>query len=336
MTNSLWRDYYVDFGDVDSSRYSIELSDTSEVIYSGVAYRRPGEASLKVRINDICADYIANVLPQLGMAEFTQLSLPLSFDVRDSEDEILDTVQFINDWSYDKDFNPDTMGLTHPINGRVDKNGVILWTGLNVSEVSVDFTTIDGLSYSITMPVEISGDFSIDYNEDFSRGARSAGSGTLALDLSQYPDVDTISIEGITWKVARSCNRYTLLYVNAYGGWDTFLIEGNDKETDQITRFSREVEYDNNFASNRGKDNYLNEVSKGWQLTTGWLADDESKRMHHLVESTDVYLYDMVGAQLIPVTIKTSNLDYKTYTNNGRRFVNYTISVDEAKTRIRR
>jgi hypothetical protein len=58
--------------------------------------------------------------------------------------------------------------------------------------------------------------------------------------------------------------------------------------------------------------------------------------MHHLINSTDVYLYDIAAGQMIPVTIPTTSCEYKTFHNQGNQLVNYAIQVHVAQNRIRR
>ena len=94
----IWKDYYVDFGSVDSVYFGIMADQTS--IYTGRAYKRPGESTLRVRINDICADYLKN--PRLQASEgFVNNPTP-TFVVVDTEKGVeVARVQFLNDWSYE-------------------------------------------------------------------------------------------------------------------------------------------------------------------------------------------------------------------------------------------
>lgn len=339
MAVPLWKDYVVNLGTGDSIQYRILLHDVEYVIYTGKAYKKPGETNITVKVNDICADYIVNVLPTLSQAEFTMLNLPLQFDVQKYASSAWTTVAsptFLNDWSYDYGYNPATMGMARPINGRVDARMPIVWTGFNVSEVTARIYYHGGSSSLVIIPVEISDDFNDDFNDDFSHSVRSAGSGTAVFFPSEWEDVEKIVINNVTYYVVDSCSRYALYYLNAYGGWDCFLIEGNTLEADSLTRHTMEVEYDNRSIENRGIRNYVNEITKGFTFHSGWLLSDQGERMHHLINSTDVYLYDMVLQQMIPVTIPSTTCEYKNYKNNGNRLVDYTIQVEVAQNRIRR
>lgn len=336
----IWKDAIVNFGTADTLFYRIALADTDEVIYSGKTHKRPGEEYNQVRINDVCADWLENVLPTLSQEEFTRITLPVTFYVQSSLDGQTYpnrwTFQFINDWSYDYDYDPATMGMSFPINGHIDSRMPIVWTGLNVSEVTATIKLKDGTTFQVIIPVEISDDFNSDFNDDFSQSVRSAGSGTAVFFLDDWVNVVEISIGRSAFQVVTECAKYALYYVNAHGGWDCFLIEGNTLEADTLKRYTREMVYDNRNIQNRGIRNYVNEITKGFTFHTGWLLGDQGERMHHLINSTDVYMYDIAAGQMIPVTIPATTCEYKTFRNQGNRLVNYDITVEVAQNRIRR
>lgn len=337
MANPIWKDYYVSLGSADSIEYRILCND--EVIYSGKAWKRPGHPTNDIRINDICADYLNNTIPAMSQAEFSNLEFPLTFIVQTLSGTSwtqVASVQFLNDWSYDYAYNPATMGMAFPVNGRVALRQWVVWTGLNVSQVEAKITYKDGTSSYVYIPVAISADFNSDYNSDFARSVRSAVSGTAVFRPSAWSGVAAITINGIKYDVVDGCNQYALYYVNAHGGWDSLLIEGNHSEVDNLTRHNREVEYDNRSIQNRGRQNYVNEISKTLTLHTSWMSDEESSRMHHLLNSTEVYLYDINKDEMIPVVLKNGTTEYKTYRSNGHKLFNYTIEVSYANDRIRR
>ena len=228
------------------------------------------------------------------------------------------------------------MGMSFPINGHIDSRMPRVWTGLNVSQVNMTIYYRNGTSAQVFIPIAISDDFNADFNSDFSHSVRAAGSGTAVFLLSEWDDVERVVIGNSSFQVVTECAKYALYYVNAHGGWDCFLIEGNTLEADTLKRYTREMVYDNRDIQNRGIQNYVNEITKGFTFHTGWLLGDQGERMHHLINSTDVYLYDIANEQMIPVIIPTTSCEYKTYKNQGNRLVNYTIQVQIAQNRIRR
>ena len=97
----IWKDFFAQL----AGEYRIIVADTGDVIYTGYAVSKPGETSAQVRINDICADYLDNVLPTLSQTEFTRINNP-TFKVQlrvsgaqGTQWSDISTVQFINDWS---------------------------------------------------------------------------------------------------------------------------------------------------------------------------------------------------------------------------------------------
>lgn len=337
MTQPIWKDYYVELGATDVAEYRITCN--GEVIYTGKAWRRPGEDYVSVKINGICANYLQNVLPKLSPSKFSTMELPVTFEVEAISGGVWMTkasVRFLYDYSYDSSYDAATMGMAFPINHKVSLHQWVVWSGLDVSEVSASVEFADGSSMKVIIPVAISQDFNADFNNDFTIAVRTAASGTAVFKPAAWGKVTAMTINGVKYDVVDNCNRYVLYYLNAYGGWDSLLIEGNHKEIDNLKRHTREVEVDNRSVSNRSRVNYVNEVEKMMTLHTSWMTDEQSLRMHHLWNSTNVYLYDMEADEMIPVLLNSATTEYKTYKNNGRNLVNYTIEATYANKRIRR
>lgn len=337
MASPIWKDIYCTLGNGDSYDYRVTTLG-GEVIYAGRAHKKPGAATVTIRINDICADYLQNVIPTLSEDEFSALDLPVTFLVQIyiGSWSTIYSIQFINDWSYDYEYDVATMGLAFPINGRIAPNQWLTYTAYLTTEVSAVVYRTDGTSFTLSIPVGPSVDFNTDFNSDFARAVSAAASGTAVFRLAGYDDISHIVIGNATYYMAEGCRRYALYYANAYGGWDSLLIEGNHAETDTLTRHTRGVEYDNRNVSNRGRRNYANEISKRLTLHTSWMTDEQSSRMHHLLNATEVYLYDMVTDEMIPVILANTMTEYKTYKGNGGRLTSYAIEVEYANTRVRR
>lgn len=333
MAEPIWKDYDVVLGAGDAYFYRIRVgSPSGSIVYSGKAYRRPGDSSVNVRINDICADYISQTLPTLSEDEFSSITKPLTFYVQSSTNGnswgLVDTITFQNDWSYDYRYDATTMGMAFPVNGKVDRR---MWLTYSAITPGSKTMRVDGASQTISLAVDPSFD-----GTSFKRSAESCGAGTAVIDMNDYPNAKTIQIGNATYNVVDGRNRFALYYVNAYGGMDFLLIEGNAVERDAVTRQTRGKEYDNALIANRGEQNYLNEVSKEWTLHTGYMTDVQSHRMHHLFNSTEVYLYDIVEGEMMPVIITIDSHDYKTYKNQGCKMFNYEIGVKVSQDRARR
>ena len=61
----IWKDRVIDLG---AASVEFRITSGGNTIYSGKSIARPGEANAKVRINDICADFLSNALPKIGRA----------------------------------------------------------------------------------------------------------------------------------------------------------------------------------------------------------------------------------------------------------------------------
>ena len=339
----IWKDYPIALGAADSVAYRVRLDDSAgEIVYEGRAYLRPDEAEVSVRINDIAADIFAGTLPALSQAAFEEQAVAVTLYVEtydpDEEDWTgVEAVTFLNDWSYDTGFDPDTMGLAHPINGRIDARQWLVYTALQASEVTMTLHFAGGGTMQVLVPIEVSPDFNDDFNADFARTiSRGASSGTAVFDLSAWTDVEYVTIGAARYDIVTHCGEYALYYRNAFGGWDTLLLEGNCTRRDTLTRHEAGQDYDNRSPQNRGIRNYANELAPEWTLHTGILDDDAGAMMHHLLNSPDVFLCDIGADVMRPVVLTDTQTDYLAYRTDGRQPVQYTINARVAQEFVRR
>lgn len=142
---------------------------------------------------------------------------------------------------------------------------------------------------------------------------------------------NTVFTGGLTYK-GGYCGKYALIYQNAYGGWDTFLIEGTVYKTGSYAQSTYAKAYDNR-TLDRETWNYANVITYSYNCTTGWLSDEESARLaKHLLPSPDMYLQDIENGTLIPVIMQAGSYKFKTYQNEGKKMVNYTFTLKESNT----
>lgn len=314
MAASIWKDYEVSFGNIAETDYTIEIPGTG-TIFAGHAVRRPDQAQLTVRINDVCADYLLHTIPATASAVSTPEASAVTFTVKDGGGTTVDSVQFVADWSHDYDHTPSA--LADPVNGRVSAAQALIFSVLGTSGQTVV----------------------LDYGGSTQNVTVSASGGpvqVVSLPLSSYVGLEAVTAAGKTYKVVPACHRFALVYVNAFGGWDTLLMEGRCSETDGYDRHTMRQRYDNAVRSARGTVEYANEVTRRWTLRTGWLTDAQSFRMHHVLGSTHVYLYDIEAGVLVPVVITDQACDYKTYKGNGGRLTQYAITAELAQDITRR
>lgn len=340
MIQPIWKDYIVSLGTGDSAEYTIGYVGMGSLhaIYSGKAYRRPDKERIEVCINDVCADWLCNVLSS-KWEELDRYEFPVEFVVQKISNTGQYTevarVQFVNDWSYEQREAVDTrsieiLGMSCPINGHVDPRQWLLWTDVDPDTgVYASVKRADGTSTTISLNLNTPNDLLSYYKEDISVALGTAGAGTAVFIPNDWGNVKEVVIKGHEYTVVDTCSRYSLMYMNAYGGWDSFLIEGASSEEDTLVRHTMEKE-------GKRKGNYLNEIEKRRTFHTGWLTDEESQRMHHLLNSTQVFLHDLDTGRIVPVVLESTSTPYKTYKGEGRKLVNYTIEVLIAEKRWRR
>lgn len=312
-------------------------SAAGTLLYAGRAYRRPGAADVVARINDVCADYLAHGFPNLG-SSFTSMLVSETF-VTVVGGSAVDTVTFVNDWSYDpiRVITASTP-ISDPILPELDPRQVFFFSVLSgTPSVDVVLYFRDGTSSTVVVPVVRTADFNNDFNEDFSTQASDSGSGTAILDLSAFSGLDRITVNGVTYQVMeQGCARYLVAYVNAFGGWDTLVLDGIPVRRDDLVRHTIDTDYNNADPTARGRRDYAIEVSPAWTLRTGILTDAQSEKMHHLLNSPDVYLLDFADMVWRPVVLTDTTHDEQTYRSNGRRPAVYEFNAQLAQERFRR
>lgn len=310
MAVPIWKDYYSNLGAYASRYFRIRVNSTT--IYQGKAVRPSSSGNLYVRINDICADYMAK------KPGGSNLVFPVSFTVQQSSNgsswTTVETVAFNDDWSYQDGFDPSNSGMSFPINGRVALTQPIYMT--RYASGSVTATAYYGsTTKSVTMSLNTGTS-----NNDFLKSLVHAGAGYVVFDCGANQTysgktLTAVSFGGNTYKVSDRCPEYCLYYKNPFGGYDHLLLEGKCRKMHSDSRSTFVADYNNNYDQ-REEWTFQNEVTERWVLNTGFLSDDESSRMPYLLDSPDVYLLDLtVTRKMVPVTIATDSYEIRKYSS---------------------
>lgn len=147
---------------------------------------------------------------------------------------------------------------------------------------------------------------------------------------------NTNASSGLGYTKQVKCAQYALYYLNSYGGWDSFLIEGTAKKKDSFDTFTTDRVYKNTtkeFEYNK----YVNEIKTSYELNTGYLTDEQGDNLaKNLIGSVKVYLHDIPGGKIMPVVVDDKNVTYQTYQTNGRKMVQYRINVTESQSKLRK
>lgn len=334
MPVPIWKDYTVQLGSASFSDFEIRLgSSAGEAIFSGRSYKRPGAAYCEARINDVCANYLRNRLPDPA-ALFTAYPVAATFSVVHYTDGAwteAEAVTFYNDWSYDYGFDPAADPLSDPVVPLLDARQPLIQTSVGAGLTAV-ITRADGTTVTVEVSGSEAGSFSQAFNESYERASES-GPGASFLDLSQYPGIKSVQMGGVTWRVEQTCARYALYYVNAHGCWDSLLIQGKAAPREDYDRHTDLVDYDNRDRTARGRNDYAVGVSPAWVLNTGYLSGEQAARMRHVTGSPQAYLFDLVEGAFIPVLITDTSVELHPST---RQLVNYVINAQLAQEQFRK
>lgn len=132
------------------------------------------------------------------------------------------------------------------------------------------------------------------------------------------------------------CGDYNLIYVNRFGGWDCFAIEGNVivRQKDEFVVNTYETAFDWNDLQTREVNRFRNEITHYWTINTTWLTDNESEILaKNLFSSNQIYLQIILKNKVIPVEIVDTSVDYKTF-KGERKLVSYTINLKESNKKV--
>lgn len=143
------------------------------------------------------------------------------------------------------------------------------------------------------------------------------------------------TINGVTYDI-NYCGDFGVYYVGRRGGWNAFLFEGPCKRTDRLTdyKYNKTI---NNTTLAFENDKYQVDINPTYELKTGWLSDEEAAIFaRDLISTPKLYLHNLNTDEIVPALITNTSAEYKTFKNEGRKFVQYTVNVEESHTQIRK
>ena len=280
----------------------------------------PNSNDVSFLLNSVSVNYLNN---NISFAEGVNVMTDYlkSFNLVTSEGADK-PILFFNDWSYkNRDLSKATI-LNDPITGIVDNRQYLMFNWLLPVESADVNLTINDTETDLFLNNGING---YSYVKNLNDTIYECGT-----DL-----VFNVDDSSIKYTIDNTEKDYVLYYVNASGGWDSLLIEGNSKQTDSIESLNyrkrtinTSLEFDNT--------KYLNIITPTWTLYTDYLTDEQAAKMFNLLESTCVYLHNLKDNVIIPVIITDNVCEYKTYTNQGKNKFYYTISVEASKNKYRK
>lgn len=120
-----------------------------------------------------------------------------------------------------------------------------------------------------------------------------------------------------------------LYYIDGDGGIAWVICEKKNTTTQNISRSQITHESDREYMTKFGIDNYRVESYDSYTLNTGYLTDEQSRRLQYLFRSPKVWLWNK--SILSSVVLTDTQQAIKTKSNSGQLF-NYTIKCRESQT----
>lgn len=336
--NAVWKDKDINISTSIPIEYGIEYY-SEDSVFSGVAVPKPGTNYASIRISDFAKNMVnstgdINRLLTEQNDEYNILEnycreIVISAPIPNGK-TILYADYFYNSYDYNNptNFETDNIYILSNRIGKVTNNGNNLFTLFN--------------TYETEMVVMLA--------EENEQGARSVVFPNIRIpamsavvcsvrDLEvgvNYVFYDNNNNEIYRYKVSESCNRYNLHYQNAMGGYDTISIDGRkDKRTDNLTFDYYKARGNNQDINQPQMNKYKVDITPQWELQTGWINDNESKKMYNIFSSQNMWLEDTETGVIYPVYITNNNVVYKTFTNQGRKKYNYTFSITSSNTLVK-
>lgn len=326
----IWKDYVWEEG-ISSDFIEYHLDYAGKMVYAGKAYKYPETDRVEFLLNNVAENYLSNgIIFNTSKTIISPEYLKPFTLITSSGNE--KPITFFNDWSYkDRDLTKGTM-LSDPITGLVDPRQYLVasWILPTGTGVVNRFFYVDGTQTAMDISLN-SGINGYTYTEDLSNKLLPCGSYLIV----GFVEGGNISDRQIRYDIDTTDKDYVLYYTNSAGGWDSLLVEGNVRKTDEIKSetYTRKVL---NISQEFARNKYLNTITSSWVLYTGYLNDIQASKMFNLIESTKVYLHNLKDNTITPVLITDTNCEYKTYTNQGKNKFYYTINVEASQDTYRK
>ena len=318
----------------ENYHYRLQDHNTNKIIYEGITVPvSEGEKPLGINIPRLVDSYIhSDELDDLRedmKLRTLKGSLSVDFyDMNGSTPSLVKTFNYWNDWSGPgyKTVYDITQSINDPINHK----------GCNYMVIPFCIYDDELSSYSVVETKKDDTQVSYPMGTPSDAFMYAAGEFFNAKSVSFKKGNDTL----LTYDMD-NCGEGFLLYKNRFGGWDSFLIEGNIYKYDEYTRLRGVYpKYPNGYGYSREKMTDRNTIKTRYEINTGWLTDEQAERLvFHLMSSTTVALRSFSDRttssfpyNMVSVSIVDSSVEYKKF-KNGKKMINYTIKLEENDTK---
>lgn len=327
MATPIWKDIkasYVTLGDSQTFTISVD----GQTIYNGRLVKKPGEAGLTTYVNRLIKDYLsAKIDFDRGRFIHPQDNYIREFTISPTTTAGVSVYKLYCDYGYEEGGVADNAlsVISRPLHNVVDPRQILFCTFADLSE---------NASHSVKVRLR--------YGKRILAESLPNKVQTFTLQLSAYMADNIIDIyddvDGkvlASYEVRNTCAEYCLYYLNAHGGYDHLLINGNAMRTDKFARIDISKSVDNTTLAH-GRQTIAAEVTPTWRLYTDCLTDEQWKLTHHLLGSSHIFLHDLGTDEITPVVITSSVAEYKSYRNQGNKKSYLTINVEASTKRMRK
>jgi hypothetical protein len=192
-----------------------------------------------------------------------------------------------------------------------------------------------------------------DPNQDYSFVEKTAIDGFFYFSVNQINSdfnlifEDSTSTDLGSLRLIKRCSKYkpyTLIFLNAYGAWDSFTFVNGNILTDNEKKKFEQMEWrlnGFNMVNKNGKVRYEGMRTYGvdfktkMKLTTDLLSTEEYKWLFELIVSPLVYLWDKDSSLLHPVQITDTSYEMKNSLQNKAETLDVNIDVYKQNTQYR-
>lgn len=337
--DSIWIDYlyYPQDRDTDGNYYyRLVDTDTNYEFYRGVSTLPAGWSGVGgIDIPRIVDTYVLSTYPFSYSGDWYDMNegymtVDLYNMTQSGYPGVLDaTFKYWNDWSTTNRRYDYTRSLNDPINGRGCDNMIIPFCVYydDAATFTIVETEKNGNVNTYTLSTPTS---PFSFRDSIWYGVKTLEYRQDGEVLFSY-DMD-------------HCGPGALIYRNRFGGWDSFLIEGNIIKTDNYTKqnFHYRGEYNYHYTFMDKMTDSV-DINTTYEAHTSWLTDEQAERLvFHLLSSPIVYFQDFNEENqlynqdrtvmgMIPVRLTNSSAEYKKF-RNGKKLVNYTITFEKVIT----
>lgn len=324
---SLWRDEVTTLHRTSNISYTL-TDETNKRLYKGSAASIGGQIDLNIpRIVDVVFEHPQFDHNSDGDWYDTGLTHIISFRIEDSTNPY-SVNPLIYDWRYNTGsyiYSKDTV-LNIPINNHSAPwmyQPLSIYNDTNATYLAVAYKGNEEVAtYNHGKPEFQTAEVMAYFVGDISQADRIV----IYANDREHPVIEYDLTH---------CGDWALYYLNKMGGHDAFMIEGNVKVVDNIDRDQYTQNAKNTNPSSFAKTTIQSRISTTYELSTGWLTDEESEILaSQLMSSPQVFLHNKTSLYIpTAVNIVDTSVEHKKF-RNGKQLNRYTITVEESQTKL--